>query len=243
MMGTAKVGLMGLLLLSACGEQGGELRDATERRRASAAETAGDSVEDGTAADTGDGRIPAFVLNDSSPATAAPPPVADTVVAPAVPAADTTPAVPAPAAAQPLGEWTAGGTNTRRRGGSATLRGLRAGVNTGFDRVVLDFGADAVPGYRVEYIDAPTECGSGDPSAVNGAAFLAVTLRGAQAHDEGGRPTVARERRVNMPLLREMQITCDFEGEVQVVLGAAGRGRYRITELTGPSRLIVDLQP
>jgi hypothetical protein len=40
-----------------------------------------------------------------------------------------------------------------------------------------------------------------------------------------------------------MQITCDFEGEVQVVLGAAGRGRYRVTELTQPSRLIVDLQP
>jgi hypothetical protein len=233
--------MMGLLLLAAaCGDQGGELRDATERRRAAAAEAHDDSVQDGTAPP--DARIPAFVLNDSAPATAAPLATpADSTAAPAAPpAADSAPAAPA---AQPLGEWTAGGTTARRRAGTVTLRGLRAGVNTGFDRVVLDFGADPVPGYRVEYIDTPTECGSGEPSAVAGGAFLAVTLRGAQAHEEGGRATVARERRVNMPILREMQVTCDFEGEVQVVLGTAARGRYRVTELGTPSRLIVDLQP
>jgi hypothetical protein len=226
--------------LAACGEQGGELRDATERRRAQAAE--GDSVEfDTTASGEPTARVPAFVLADSTrPAAPA--------ATPGAPADSARPATPA---TQPGGDpatqqaWTAGATDrVRTVPRPVTLRDVRAGVNQGFDRVVLEFLGSGVPGYRVEYVDKPVhQCGSGDPTPVAGDAWLAITLRGTQAHNDQGQATVQqRERRLQMPIVRELEMTCDFEGVVEIVLGVSRPNRYRVTELQNPTRLIIDIQ-
>jgi hypothetical protein len=224
-----------LATLAACGEQGGELRDETARRRA--AGTSADSLGgDGAAEATDPGRLPAFVLNDSAPA---PTPTVARVDTPAAPP----PPDPQPAA-DPLGQWTAG-TSDRVRTVSApvVLRDVRFGVNAGFDRVVLEFLGSQVPGYRVEYVDEAYQCGSGEATRVAGGGRLAVTLRGTEAHNERGQATVQpRERRLNMSVVKEMEFTCDFEGEVQVVLGVSAPNRYRVTELSNPTRLIVDVQ-
>lgn len=225
--------------LAACGEQGGELRDATERRRAQAAE--GDSVEfDTTASGEPTARVPAFVLADSA--------------APATPAATATPGAPVdtarpatPAAVDPATQqaWTAGTTDqVRTVPRPVTLRDVRVGVNQGFDRVVLEFLGSSVPGYRVEYVDRPVrQCGSGEPTPVAGDAWLAVTLRGTQAHNDQGQATVQqRERRLQMPIVKELEFTCDFEGVVEIVLGVSRPNRYRVTELQNPTRLIIDVQ-
>jgi hypothetical protein len=45
-----------------------------------------------------------------------------------------------------------------------------------------------------------------------------------------------------MPIVKEYEFSCDFEGEVQVVLGVSSPNRYRVTELQNPTRLIVDIQ-
>jgi hypothetical protein len=125
-----------------------------------------------------------------------------------------------------------------------TLRDVRVGVNQGFDRVVLEFLGSGVPGYRVEYVDRPVHhCGSGDPVPVAGDAWLAITLRGTQAHTDQGQATVGqRERRLDMPIVKELEFTCDFEGVVEIVLGVSRPNRYRITELQNPTRLIIDIQ-
>ncbi|HEX5870756.1 MAG TPA: hypothetical protein VFY65_10090, partial [Longimicrobium sp.] len=155
--------------------------------------------------------------------------------------AATQPAVD-PAAQQ---EWTAGATDrVRTVPRPVTLRDVRVGVNQGFDRVVLEFLGSGVPGYRVEYVDRPVHhCGSGDPVPVAGDAWLSVTLRGTQAHTDQGEPTIrGRERRLQMPIVKELEFTCDFEGVVQIVLGVSRPNRYRVTELQNPTRLIVDVQ-
>lgn len=230
--------LMLAAALAACGQQGGELAEDTARRRAAGA--GADSAGGDSAAPAPDepGRMPAFVLSDSSPVTLPP--------APAV--ADTGPAAgPAPAQppAGPQENWTAGTTDrVRTMPAGVVLRDLRVGVNAGFDRVVLEFLGGQVPGYRVEYVDRPVRhCGSGEPVRLAGDAWLAITLRGTQAHDERGQATVSpRERRLQMPILKEYEFSCDFEGEVQVVLGVSSPNRYRVTELQNPARLIVDVQ-
>jgi hypothetical protein len=227
--------------LAACGEQGGELRDATERRRAQAVE--GDSVVfDTNSSGQPTGRVPAFVLTDSTPAAApGATPVTEAPVDTVRPAAPAAPAVD-PATQQP---WTAGVRDqVRTVPRPVTLRDVRVGVNQGFDRVVLEFLGSAVPGYRVEYVDRPVHhCGSGDPVPVAGDAWLAVTLRGTQAHTDQGQATVQqRERRLQMPIVKELEFTCDFEGVVEIVLGVSRPNRYRITELQNPTRLIVDVQ-
>ena|SRR5438093_6142561 len=115
----------------------------------------------------------------------------------------------------------------------------------GYDRVVFEFADDSVPGYHVEYVSGPMRrCGSGDPVSIAGAARLVVRFEPAQAHDERGNPTPAeRDRALGLPGVKEMKLVCDFEGQVEWVLGVAGGARpYRVSELTAPARLIVDLR-
>ncbi|HEX8360569.1 MAG TPA: hypothetical protein VF613_10690 [Longimicrobium sp.] len=221
-----------LLLLAACGGGGGELREATERRRA---ETSGADTTTGLAAtDTGEFRAPAFV--DTTPAAPA------AAVAPA----DTTPA-PAAQPGNPPGqpEWSASTRQGGREGGgTSTLREMRVGNNAGFDRLVLDFGDDPVPPYQVEYVDSPVRaCGSGDPVAVAGQGFLVVRMRSAQAHDGAGRATIQQRQIVpRTPVLREVEIICDFEAQVEIVMGVQSPNPYRVLVVPSPNRLIVDVR-
>ncbi|MFL5541759.1 MAG: hypothetical protein ACJ8J0_22425 [Longimicrobiaceae bacterium] len=223
-----------VLVLSACKDEGGELRDATERRRAEMANR--DTTRDRAsafdpAADTAT-RLPAFTGDTALRAPAA---ARDTPA----PAADTTRRAAA----------AAGWATAPRQGGTATvpatLRGVRAASNPdGFDRMVLDFGDGPVPRWSTAYATRPVmSCGSGEPVPVEGARWLRVRLQTAQAHDDQGQPTV-RQRRLplGMPALREMAIACDFEGEVEVVLGVSAANPYRVLELANPTRLVIDVQ-
>jgi hypothetical protein len=38
-----------------------------------------------------------------------------------------------------------------------------------------------------------------------------------------------------------MTLICDFEGQVEWVLGIAAPAAYRVSELTGPARLVLDV--
>jgi len=143
-------------------------------------------------------------------------------------------------------EWTAG--VVKREGPvappSAQLSAVRAARQEGFDRVVIEFAGGALPGYHVEYVDKPLiRCGSGEPTQVAGRGWLQVRLAGAQAHTEEGKPTVApRERTLQLGVLRELEQTCDFEGEVTWVLGLQKPNRFRVLELKAPTRLVVDVR-
>ena len=218
-------------LLAACGDEGGELREATERRRQQQASL--DTIRDSTAAArrVEEGyEVPAFVDGDTTAAAS------DTTAAAA--SADS-------AAQQPLGAWTAGVRRVERETSQMpTLRDVRVGRNAGFDRVVLEFAGGEIPGYEVEYVDRPVRaCGSGDVVDVAGEGWLRVRLRPAQAHDDAGQATVAqRERALNMAVIRELEFTCDFEGEVEIVLGVASPNEFRVSEIANPARLVIDVR-
>ena len=118
------------------------------------------------------------------------------------------------------------------------------GASSGYDRVVFEFTGDSVPGYRVEYTTKPVQrCGSGDPVTVAGTGRLIVRIEPAQAHDEHGSLALAeRHRTPGLPAVRELTLICDFEGQVAWVLGIAARSEYRVSELTGPARLVLDVR-
>ncbi|MCY1017495.1 AMIN-like domain-containing (lipo)protein [Pyxidicoccus sp. MSG2] len=142
-------------------------------------------------------------------------------------------------------EWTAGNVTLKRAAGMpVTLRSVRAGQHPDFDRVVFEFDGASLPGYRLEYVDKPIiKCGSGDPTSVAGQGWLQVTLTPARGHDDKGQATVAeRELKPGLPVILELERTCDFEGEVTWVLGNKGPNKYRVMELHEPTRLVVDVQ-
>ncbi len=118
----------------------------------------------------------------------------------------------------------------------------------GVERVVFEFDGDSVPRYEISYLEPPfVQCGSGNPIVVTGDAVLQVRLRLTRAHAETADrllPTVTeRDRKLGQPLLKQLILTCDFEGEVEWLLGLTSRIPFRILELKSPARLVVDLSP
>jgi hypothetical protein len=133
---------------------------------------------------------------------------------------------------------------TRERPGATitTLTAVRVASQAGFDRIVFEFSG-GLPGYQVEYVIPPTEqCGSGLPVEIAGEALLLVKFRPGQAHNDTGIPTVTdRELKPNLAIIREAELTCDFEGLVSWGVGVSAKNGYRVVELTGPDRIAVDI--
>lgn len=136
-------------------------------------------------------------------------------------------------------------TLARETDGITTLTGVRTAMHLegGYDRVVFDL-PDGLPEVHVEYVDKPVRaCGSGEQIWPGGDGYLQIRLSGARAHTEAGEATASHERQTyTLPALRETVPTCDFEGEVTWVLGAASPESYRVLRLTDPVRLAVDVR-
>lgn len=129
-------------------------------------------------------------------------------------------------------------------GGPVLLREIRTAEQDGFDRVVFEFDGPEIPNYQVEYVDKPVhQCGSGDVVQVAGDGWLEIRFNPANAHTEAGQPTIAyRERSLSLPILKELEITCDFEAEVAMVLGVSSPNRYRVLNLSDPTRVVIDIK-
>jgi hypothetical protein len=146
------------------------------------------------------------------------------------------------ASALPAHEKTAGLVEVKREGEPRILAAVRAADHGAHDRVVFEFDG-AVPGYHLEYIDKPVrDCGAGDVKPIEGDGWLEVRFYPAHAHTPEGKPTVVtRELRPGLPIVREVERTCDFEAVVTWVIGTASPNRYRAFELSAPPRLVVDI--
>lgn len=140
-------------------------------------------------------------------------------------------------------EWTVGIIDGRFGAPATTLIAVRTAIHDGFDRTVFEF-SDRVPGYHTEYIDRPVrKCASGNVTQLAGDGWLEVRMYPVHAHTEEGRPTVAeRERMPGLPVLAELELTCDFEALVTWVVGVESPNRYRVHELGSPPRLVVDVR-
>jgi len=125
----------------------------------------------------------------------------------------------------------------------ARMSAVRSARHANYDRVVFEFAGAEMPTYHLEYIDKPVQqCGSGNTVPFAGDGWLEVRFSDAQAHDGSGNVTIAdRERSPNLPVVKDLKITCDFESEVTWVLGVASPNKYRVIELKNPTRLAVDV--
>jgi hypothetical protein len=124
-----------------------------------------------------------------------------------------------------------------------TLVAVRAGRHAGFDRVVFEFRGDVPATRRIRYVDQLTEDASGEPVSLAGGANLEVVFQGANAHDDHGRPTVSPRRfSPGFTALKEVAQTGDFEAVVSYGLGVDHQRPFKVSTLSGPSRLVIDIQ-
>lgn len=112
----------------------------------------------------------------------------------------------------------------------------------GFDRVIFSF-EPRLPGYHLSFA---TEGGGGCDGTGEGTgapADLVVELETAQASDEDGQALVAdRNQTLDYPALTAAAQTCDEAGKVRWLLGAAAETDFRLMEMRGEPRLVVDLK-
>jgi hypothetical protein len=131
-----------------------------------------------------------------------------------------------------------GGTAPATPVGVATAR---VAAQSGYDRFVLEF-AGPVARYDVTPQDSATfvQDASGLPVALAGSAGLRVVVHGASGQGSFTGPTDLRP--AGTAVLREARQVGDFEGVVSWGLGLSRTACFRAFVLTGPNRLVVDVQ-
>jgi hypothetical protein len=166
---------------------------------------------------------------------------------PVTSAQGSTAALPDEAAPEAPAEFKGTADNTLKENtnapGAALLRDVRSATHPNYDRVVFEFEGAQLPSYKIEYIDKLVRsCGSGDVVPFTGDAYLSVLFTGANAHTEAGEPTIKdRTRSPNHTVIKDLKLTCDFEAEVEWVMGVSAPNKYRVLELKNPTRLVVDV--
>jgi hypothetical protein len=124
----------------------------------------------------------------------------------------------------------------------AFISAIRTGTHNGYDRVTVEF-ANGVP-HDVQ-VSAPfdgtnfTLSPSGRQVTLKGSRGLLVVIHGSDLHTSYSGPT---DIITGDPTLAEVRQVEDFEGVVQLGLGVNGTGCYRVTLLTNPDRLVIDVQ-
>ena len=129
---------------------------------------------------------------------------------------------------------------SRSPGTSPELRSVESLERQGSDRVVFTFQG-AKPGYRVRYVPRVTTP-DGRRLPLHGRAFLEVRFDPARAHDPAGRLTFPTGTLTpGAAVVREVRFAGDFEGRVWFGIGLAGRGGFRVADLGGPTRVVIDV--
>ncbi|MDX2356763.1 hypothetical protein [Dietzia sp. PP-33] len=121
---------------------------------------------------------------------------------------------------------------------------IRVGNFQGKDRVVFELEGQGTPGYSVDYVDAPTQQGSGFPVEVPGDSFLQVMINDQvlptqTEMTEIPAGTVSAEEATGVS---GVAFAGQFEGRAQSVIGLKGTGRdFSAFLLQNPTRLVVDI--
>jgi hypothetical protein len=129
---------------------------------------------------------------------------------------------------------------------TALLTDVRSASQEGFDRVVFEF-ANGVPGYEVGYVERPIVAdGSGDEIAVEGAAVLRIRMEPALDADltqESAPRTYTGPNRFSpdTAVVLELVSTGGFEAVLTWAAGIDGERPFRVTTLSDPPRIVIDV--
>ena len=129
---------------------------------------------------------------------------------------------------------------TRAANPVAQIGDVRIGTHPGYDRIVFEFVGTGRPQLTVAVTQPPfVGDASGQTINVAGSAFLSLKL-----YDASGYPTYTGPNAFSpgYPGLRALVNTGDYEGYVTWIAGLNGSACYRISTLTSPTRIVIDVQ-
>ncbi len=145
-----------------------------------------------------------------------------------------------PAAAGDLGRFTC----TDRSGGkadtAATVTAIRVAHHVGYDRLVIGFAtSNTMPQYQLtqQATSHFVRDASGQPVTLDGSAGLRVVMRNADIT-----PGASSDLQPALPAIREVEQIGNFERVVSYGVGLATPACFRVLELSGPTRLVIDVQ-
>jgi len=146
----------------------------------------------------------------------------------------------ASASADSLGAFTCTDRSGGVAGAAATVYDVRVAHHDGYDRLVIGFPtANAMPEYQLTQQATPqfVRDASGQPVVLSGTAGLRLVIRNADI--VSGAPS---DLKPNLPEIREVAQIGNFERVVSYGVGLATPACFRVLELTGPTRLVIDVQ-
>lgn len=128
-------------------------------------------------------------------------------------------------------------------GPSAKLAAVRAARHLGYDGVAFEFEGAKVPAYRIGYV-REIALGETDDQflTLEGDALIKATFQGTASDDHRpGTQTMPDKLTPALPQVRQLGLAEDWEGVVRIGIGLDHRAGFRVLELTGPVRVVVDV--
>jgi len=125
-------------------------------------------------------------------------------------------------------------------GASGTVTDIRFAHHDGYDRLVIGFAtANSMPQYQLTRQSSATFArdASGQPVMLEGSAGIRAVLQNSDVTN--GVLTDAKPR---LPEIREIANIGNFERVVSYGVGLKTAACYRVLELSGPTRLVIDVQ-
>jgi hypothetical protein len=145
-----------------------------------------------------------------------------------------------PASADTLGAFTCTDRSGGIAGTAATVSSVRIAHHNGYDRLVIGFAtSNSMPQYQLTRQATAhfVRDASGQPVTLDGSAGIRAVLRNADITP--GAPT---DLKPALPAIREAAQIGNFERVVSYGVGLATPACFRVLELSGPTRLVIDVQ-
>jgi len=181
---------------------------------------------------------PANTASTAQPPSATAPPTSEQP-------ASTSPNAPAATTASNNAEDnTNPGTNQNTEEGKLVPIGMIVGNYDDYDQVTINFAGTNTPEWTAEYIDNPTQQGSGRPIKYDGDHALNLYIKNVAMPFEVGRddPNLSPVPGIGSAV-SEVRSGGTFEGQAQFVIGLKdSKHPYKVHTEQNPTRLIIDIQ-
>lgn len=135
-------------------------------------------------------------------------------------------------------------TNQNTEEGKLVPIGMIVGNYDDYDQVTINFAGTNTPEWTAEYIDNPTQQGSGRPIKYDGDHALNLYIKNVAMPFEVGRddPNLSPVPGIG-PAVSEVRSGGTFEGQAQFVIGLKdSKHPYKVRTEQNPTRLIIDVQ-